>query len=292
MAKRTVLKADELRNADVVLGASSNIVVGSANQTIISSDTSDQNLEVRTNSDYPVIEFVQEGLGSGLSVKTNNQEQFSIRNTGVARLHSLIDGGVVYSSPVTGELSNDPPVGLEIVTTVNGLTGNVIINSELTGSLSASGNLIELTNVETARGNLGLGSIALLDASSKADLVDGKVPASQIPSVAITQWLGIVTDEAGMISLTGEQGDFVTRTDTSTNWVIYQNDGSAVTDWVELSHPADAVTSVNGLTGAVTITIPTKLSDLNDDINLATSATVNDLQTQVDNLEALVYASL
>jgi hypothetical protein len=146
--------------------------------------------------------------------------------------------------------------------------------------------------VEQARLNLGLGSIATLDAASKADLVNGKIPANQIPSVAITQWLGMVADEAAMLGLTGQQGDFVTRTDTSTNWVIYQNDGSAITDWVQLSHPADTVSSVNGLTGAVTITIPTNLSDLNDDINLATSDSVNDLQAQVDNLEALVYASL
>ena len=87
----------------------------------------------------------------------------------------------------------------------------------------------------------------------KADLVGGVVPNSQLPSLAITEYLGTVASEAALLALTGQRGDWAIRTDTGSTWVITTDGGSTITDWTELATPADAVSSVNGFTGTVVL---------------------------------------
>lgn len=82
---------------------------------------------------------------------------------------------------------------------------------------------------------------------------DGKIPDSQIPDLAISEYLGAVPDEPTMLALTGEKGDWCTRTDLGTNWVITGNDPSVIGDWTQLSYPTAPVTSVNSKTGAVVL---------------------------------------
>ena len=87
----------------------------------------------------------------------------------------------------------------------------------------------------------------------KADLVGGVIPNSQLPSLAITEYLGAVASEAAMLALTGQRGDWAIRTDTGSTWIITNDGGSLIGDWTELATPADAVTSVNGYQGAVVL---------------------------------------
>lgn len=89
--------------------------------------------------------------------------------------------------------------------------------------------------------------------SDKADLVGGVVPSSQIPAIAITEYLGSVADQTAMLALTGQKGDWCSRTDTGSSWVITGNDPSLIGDWVEISYPSAPVTSVNGYTGVVVL---------------------------------------
>lgn len=90
--------------------------------------------------------------------------------------------------------------------------------------------------------------------AAKADLVGGVVPSAQIPAIAVTDFLGGVADEAGMLALVGEPGDWTIRADTSTAWVITGVDPSILAGWTELPGAGGGdVTSVNTQTGAVVL---------------------------------------
>jgi hypothetical protein len=89
--------------------------------------------------------------------------------------------------------------------------------------------------------------------AGKADLVAGKVPTSQIPAIAVTDYLGAVANQAAMLALVGQRGDWCIRTDRSRAWVLSGDDASILGNWVELVTPADAVSSVNGQTGVVVL---------------------------------------
>lgn len=92
--------------------------------------------------------------------------------------------------------------------------------------------------------------------ASKADLVGGKVPSSQIPAIAITQFLGNVASEAAMLALTGELGDWAIRTDTPGTWIITGNTPSLLSSWTQTVAPGGGggtVTSVNGNPGPTVV---------------------------------------
>lgn len=86
----------------------------------------------------------------------------------------------------------------------------------------------------------------------KADLVDGKVPVAQIPSVTISDFLGEVASEAAMVALVGQRGDWAIRTDLFASFILIADDPTQITSWKRLPTPADLVSSVNGRTGVVT----------------------------------------
>ena len=89
--------------------------------------------------------------------------------------------------------------------------------------------------------------------ASKADLVGGVLATSQLPALAITSFLGVVASESDMLALTGQLGDFCTRSDTGGMYVVTGSDTSVITGWTEISYPPAPVTSVNGQTGGVVI---------------------------------------
>jgi hypothetical protein len=94
--------------------------------------------------------------------------------------------------------------------------------------------------------------VATLDAGSK-------IPTTQLPALALTD-VNVVVDETAQLALVAQEGDLAIRSDLNKSFV--HNGGSAGTmaDWSELLTPTDAVLSVDGRTGTVT------LSDLYADI--------------------------
>jgi hypothetical protein len=91
--------------------------------------------------------------------------------------------------------------------------------------------------------------VATLDSS-------GKVPASQIPDIAVSDYLGSAANQAAMLALTGQKGDWVTRTDDGKVYVITGDMPSEASSWTALSYPvpsnftgADA--GSNGTSGLV-----------------------------------------
>jgi hypothetical protein len=72
--------------------------------------------------------------------------------------------------------------------------------------------------------------IATLDANVK-------LTASQLPDLAISDFLGEVANEAGMLAKTGQKGDWVTRSDDGKVYVITGLNPAQASSWVALSYP-------------------------------------------------------
>lgn len=81
----------------------------------------------------------------------------------------------------------------------------------------------------------------------------GKLSEAVIPAIAITDTF-VVDSQAAMLALKAQQGDVAVRTDVNKTFILKVAPATTLANWVELETPTDAVTSVNGLTGAVTLT--------------------------------------
>lgn len=101
----------------------------------------------------------------------------------------------------------------------------------------------------------GVSTSALGAASGVATLgSDSKLSASQIPDISIVTYLGGVASQSAMLALTGQQGDWCTRSDLGTNWIITGANPALLASWTQLSYPTAPVISVNSKTGAVNLT--------------------------------------
>lgn len=81
----------------------------------------------------------------------------------------------------------------------------------------------------------------------------GKLNTSVLPAIAISDTFVVDSQEA-MLALTAEVGDIAIRTDLSKSFILKADGASVLANWQELLTPTDAVTSVAGKTGAVTLT--------------------------------------
>lgn len=89
---------------------------------------------------------------------------------------------------------------------------------------------------------------------NKASLVGGKVPSSELPTIAITTYLGAVASQAAMLLLLGDAGDFCFRTDQGVAYFLTSGNGSQLSHWQAVSTPASVgVVSVNGHVGVVVL---------------------------------------
>lgn len=120
--------------------------------------------------------------------------------------------------------------GAQAISTVTGLQGEL--------------DAVNAAKVDkTARG--AANGVASLDAG-------GKVPASELPAIAITD-VFTVASQAAMLALTAERGDVAVRSDLNKSFALAAEPASTLANWVELRTPTDAVLSVAGKTGAVTL---------------------------------------
>lgn len=81
---------------------------------------------------------------------------------------------------------------------------------------------------------------------------DQKIPESQLPSVAITDVFAVAS-QAAMLALTAERGDIAVRSDLNKTFALAALPASTLANWLELRTPTDAVLSVAGRTGAITL---------------------------------------
>lgn len=82
---------------------------------------------------------------------------------------------------------------------------------------------------------------------------DTKIPSAYLPAIAITDTF-VVASQAAMLALTAETGDVAVRSDENKTYILQGTDPAILANWVWMKTPTDLVLSVNGFTGAVTLT--------------------------------------
>jgi hypothetical protein len=123
-------------------------------------------------------------------------------------------------------------------------TGSVSANSQKITNLATATTSTDAINKDYVDSKIGAADgIASLDAG-------GKVPASELPDIAISD-TSVVVSEAAMLALTAEVGDIAVRTDVNKTFILKTAGASTLANWQELLTPTDAVTSVDGQTGVV-----------------------------------------
>lgn len=134
---------------------------------------------------------------------------------------------------------------------------------------NASATATQIANAITA---LGLGDAATKDVGTANGVAslgsDGKIPSTQLPAIAIVDYLGTAANEAAMLALTGQKGDWAQRTDLGTMWFIIGDDPTDLASWREMTYPTAPVSSVAGLTGSIAS------GDLRTAMGLATTSDV------------------
>lgn len=129
-----------------------------------------------------------------------------------------------------------------IVTGVANLSASDMPSGISVGKISGLGS-VATKNTGTASGNVPvLGS-------------DGKLDTAVLPALAITNTF-TASSRADMLKLTAQTGDVcvISTGGDKGSYILTKDDPTQSANWQLLTPPADAVTSVNGKTGVVTLT--------------------------------------
>ena len=112
---------------------------------------------------------------------------------------------------------------------------------------------------------------------------DGKLLTSQLPNIAVTEYLGTVGSQASMLLLVGQKGDWCIRTDEARTWIITGDNPASIGSWTPLAYPSTSgVTSINSRTGVVTLT--------RADLGLANVDNTSDLSKPISTAVAAALA--
>jgi len=83
---------------------------------------------------------------------------------------------------------------------------------------------------------------------------NGQIPTSQLSPLALTD-VFTAASETAQLGLTAQEGDVCVRTDENKSYIHNGGTAGDMTDWQELLTPTDAVQSVNGKTGVVSLAV-------------------------------------
>ena len=180
-----------------------------------------------------------------------------------------IDSDVIYLSDIL--LARDP-------VKANHAATKQYVDNQLT-------TVAPLTHTHSTTDLTGLGTAALADTGTgEGDVpildADGKISTAVLPALTITNTF-VVASEAAMLALTAETGDIAVRTDLEKTFILAGDDPAVLTDWQELLSPTNAVSSVNGRTGAVTVTLAELSGVATDAIGAANGIAPLDANGQV-----------
>lgn len=132
-----------------------------------------------------------------------------------------------------------------------------LVIDTITGIVSASdgsvnpANRINIDNVD------GAGTAAKLDSGiSPGNVIivqnDGKISCDVLPDISIIETF-VINSEEEMLALIAQQGDICIREDINKSFILKNSVPSILSNWQELKFPLNAVISINGKTGVVTL---------------------------------------
>jgi hypothetical protein len=125
-------------------------------------------------------------------------------------------------------------------------TASVSANSQKITNLANPVDNGDAVSLGYLTGQKGIANgIAELDGS-------GLVPTHHLPALAITN-TSVVSTQAAMLALTAQVGDIAVRTDVNKSFILTATPATTLGNWQELLSPTDAVLSVDGSTGAVSL---------------------------------------
>jgi len=125
-------------------------------------------------------------------------------------------------------------------------TSGVSLNSQKITNLANPVDNGDAVSLGYLVGQKGIANgIAELDGS-------GLVPTHHLPALAITT-TQVVNSQSAMLGLTAQTGDVAVRTDVNKSFILTATPASTLANWQELLTPTDAVLSVDGSTGAITL---------------------------------------
>ena len=246
-------------------GVNTNAANISTNTSNISTNTSD----ISTNTSAIALNTSKNSYPSADAAKVAN-----ISVTQAVDLDTLESNVATNNSKVSFDsASSSKLAGIEAgaqvndVTSVNGQTGSVTLTSS---------NVNEGTNLYYTDSRVAANS-AVAANTAKTGITDAQASAINANTskvgittqqadaiVANTAKVGITTDQANAITantakvgITTQQASDITANNAKVSFPEAPNDGDAYVrqseGWVSLTHPADAVTSVNGETGVVVL---------------------------------------
>lgn len=189
---------------------------------------------------------------TGILVQSASNTFVARTVTGTAGNISVSNGDGIAGNPVLdlvntgtagtyGSASQVPVITTDIKGRVTG-----VVNTSINITASQVSDFSSAADARIALQKAAANGLATLD-------VSGKIPTSQLPALAITETF-VVNSQVAMLALTAQTGDVAVRTDLNKSFILAGSNPATLGDWQELLTPTDAVLSVNGFTGAVTLT--------------------------------------
>jgi hypothetical protein len=140
--------------------------------------------------------------------------------------------------------------------TITGLSGVLQATSGLISGSATTSVLTEGTNLYFTNTRALAAVATITGAASGICPLDSNslVPVANIPAIALTTTFVVASQAAMLAESSATVGDLCIRTDLSQTFILTATPPSTPGNWTQLLNPSSDVTSVNTLTGAVTLT--------------------------------------
>lgn len=246
---------DKLSYAGVIVSKSStngNVIIDGSEVTVYTLPIAGSALGgVKTSSGLGKVTVAGDGTMSVSSVASANQ-------LSTARTISLagdVTGSATFNgsanAPITATLANSGVTAGTYTKVTVDTKGRVTKGTTLTSADIPTLTLAKISDAGTvASKNVGssAGQVPILGS-------DGKLDTSILPQLAITE-THVVDSQSAMLALQAQTGDIAVRTDVNETFILKASPAATLDNWVKLANPTASgfVSSINGKTGAVTLT--------------------------------------